>query len=104
MPLVFADDAPPCDDLLSIENRTWVYQRPSSVLEIQHVHSHEATYPINKRMAGYEGIRIASASIILEPNELSISGSRVKKVDIAKSLYDVIRYLRRIPGGALALC
>lgn len=33
----FTDERPPSTDLLAVENRTWVYQRPYTVLEIQHV-------------------------------------------------------------------
>ena len=33
----FTDEEPPNSDLLAIENRTWVYQRPYTVLEVQHV-------------------------------------------------------------------
>lgn len=33
----FTDDEPPNADLLAVENRTWVYQRPYTVLEVQHV-------------------------------------------------------------------
>lgn len=32
------DDCPPDPQLTAIANRTWVYQRPYTVLEIQHVH------------------------------------------------------------------
>ncbi|MCY4336243.1 MAG: VOC family protein [Litoreibacter sp.] len=37
----FTQDRPPNADLLAVENRTWTYQRPYTVLEIQEVHGAE---------------------------------------------------------------
>ena len=57
----FTDETPPNPDLQAIENRTWVYQRPYSVLEIQHAPSLEAETLPKGNAGGYGGMTIGSA-------------------------------------------
>ena len=56
----FTDEHPPDGELAAVSNRTWVYQRPYTVLEIQHVHdlAEESDQP--QDAAGFEGLEIAS--------------------------------------------
>ena len=69
----FTSDAPPCINLYAIENRTWVYQRPYTVLEIQHVPGLVETRTIDKNIAGYNGLQISSNSEPIEQNGLAVS-------------------------------
>ncbi len=69
----FTRDTPPSDDLQALENRTWLYQRRYSVLEIQHVHCLDKTRLNNRDMAGYNGIQITTATERVQKNELLIS-------------------------------
>lgn len=57
----FTDETPPNSYLKAIENRTWVYQRPYTVLEIQHVHGLDAVISPSKWASGYEGASIKSS-------------------------------------------
>ncbi len=52
----FTNERPPKPDLTAIENRTWVYQRPYSVLEIQHLRETEVQPPRTNDGAGYESL------------------------------------------------
>lgn len=51
-------ERPPNADLTAVENRTWVYQCPYTVLEIQHVHELEAPTQPTPDAAGYAGVSI----------------------------------------------
>ncbi|MEO1474153.1 MAG: VOC family protein, partial [Pseudomonadota bacterium] len=55
----FTDERPPNDDLTAIENRPWLYQRPYTVLEIQHVHALDRETQPSSGAAGYGGFTIA---------------------------------------------
>ena len=57
----FTDETPPDADLKAIENRTWVYQRPYTVLELQHVLDLNAETYSDQDQAGYEGTQIFSS-------------------------------------------
>lgn len=48
----FTEDMPPNSDLSAVENRTWVYQRPYTVLELQHVHNLSAVRMPSEGQAG----------------------------------------------------
>lgn len=69
----FTSDTPPSAELHSIENRTWLYQRPYSVLEIQHVYALNETLLTAPITAGYEGVKISATSQRIESNQLNIS-------------------------------
>lgn len=55
----FTRETPPQPDLTAIENRTWLYRRPYTVLEIQHVHGLDAeTHPPN-HAGGFAGVTVS---------------------------------------------
>ena len=45
-------------DLTAVENRCWTYQRPYTVLEVQHISGANITAPQDAR-AGYVGVEIS---------------------------------------------
>jgi len=54
----FTDETPPSADLQAIENRTWVYRRPYTILEFQH--RHDGTELVNSPsdQSGYAGFEM----------------------------------------------
>ena len=52
----FTEETPPEADLEAVANRTWVYQRPYTVLEIQHVAALDGERVPGAGDAGYEGL------------------------------------------------
>ncbi|MBO9400340.1 VOC family protein [Shimia sp. R9_3] len=56
----FTEEQPPEADLVAVANRTWTYQRPYTVLELQHVAALEAVRVPKQGEAGYVGVTIAS--------------------------------------------
>lgn len=71
----FTDERPPNPDLEAIENRTWLYQRPYTVLEIQHVHRLEAETLPAQTACGYGGLTIRSADNVVPSARLGITGA-----------------------------
>jgi predicted enzyme related to lactoylglutathione lyase len=70
----FTDEAPPNPHLEAIENRTWVYQRPYTVLELQHVATlNSETEPANLA-AGYVGAQLSQCSRVIQIPRLKIQG------------------------------
>lgn len=70
----FTKERPHNEDLTAVENRPWLYQRPYTVLEIQHVHaSNQETRP-RPRQAGYAGFSIATDPPIIPSDRLMASG------------------------------
>ncbi|MGH1492140.1 MAG: VOC family protein [Acidimicrobiales bacterium] len=59
----FTDERPPSANLQAIENRPWLYQRPYSVLEIQHVHDLSVESPPAQGSSGYGGLTISSTDV-----------------------------------------
>lgn len=55
----FTSEAPPSETLEAVANRTWVYQRPYTVLELQHVAALEVEQTPVGQAAGYGGVRLA---------------------------------------------
>lgn len=53
----------PNPDLTAIENRTWTYRRPYTVLEVQHVHSGISERVPAENEGGFESLAISSGSI-----------------------------------------
>ncbi|MEM8776150.1 MAG: VOC family protein [Pseudomonadota bacterium] len=51
----FTNEQPPVADLTSVANREWLYQRPYTALEVQHVHALEGTLTPSEADAGYVG-------------------------------------------------
>ena len=58
----FTDDEPPNTDLLAIENRTWVYRRPYTVLEVQHVSGVGRMKRPQPREGGYAGTLVTGTA------------------------------------------
>lgn len=57
----FTDEQPPNPDFSAIENRSWVYRRPYTVLEIQHDHALEAEVKPDAGAAGYVRTEVSGA-------------------------------------------
>lgn len=54
----FTEETPPQADLAAVENGTWLYRRPYTVLEIQHVHELDAeTHPLSQA-GGFVGVTV----------------------------------------------
>ena len=51
----FTDDVPPSNDPIALINRCWLYQRPYTVLEVQHLHEADGIAPPSAKRAGYAG-------------------------------------------------
>lgn len=56
--LAFTDETPPDDGLESVSNRPWLWQRPYTILELQHLHARPVIDSRPHNGAGFEGIRI----------------------------------------------
>ena len=56
----FTSEQPPSKHLTAIENRTWVYQRPYTVLEVQHVHDADQVRATSGTQSGYEATEISN--------------------------------------------
>lgn len=72
----FTDEVPPNPDLEAVENRTWVYQRPYSVLEIQHVHALEAETLPPATAAGFGGLSLRTTQTLLPSQRLGIRAQK----------------------------
>ncbi|MEX0338405.1 MAG: VOC family protein [Arenibacterium sp.] len=68
----FTDEMPPNSDLLALENREWVYQRPHTVLEIQEVHDATPMLPTRDGSAGYSGARLSGTRAKIVNEQLGI--------------------------------
>lgn len=76
----FTDETPPNPEPTAIENRTWTYRRPYTVLELQDVKALEAvTRPIGGT-AGYGGLTVAGANADLSAERLLIHASRQQSI------------------------
>ncbi|MEM7193419.1 MAG: VOC family protein [Pseudomonadota bacterium] len=69
----FTNESPPSNDLTAIENRTWVYQRPYTVLEIQHIHGADRVTQVDAQCAGYQGVRVSGVVAPIAKNELHVT-------------------------------
>ncbi|APX18004.1 hypothetical protein BWR17_19125 (plasmid) [Phaeobacter inhibens] len=58
----FTDDVPPDLDPTATANRCWTYQRPYTVLEVQHHHEHRAIAQRPEGAPGYCGLKITGLS------------------------------------------
>lgn len=68
----FTDETPPDENLMAVINRTWVYQRPFTVLELQEVSALKTVSLSSKRAGGYDGLTIASDTPQLPLKDLRI--------------------------------
>lgn len=69
----FTEETPPNENLLAVENREWVYQRPYTVLELQEVHDAPPMSDTPDRAAGYEGTWVSGANGSVANKGLRIS-------------------------------
>ena len=58
----FTDDIPPDDTLTAVANRTWVYQRTYTVLELQHVDTLERETVPTSHAGGFGSLKCASTT------------------------------------------
>ncbi|MDA8586911.1 VOC family protein [Rhodobacteraceae bacterium] len=72
----FTDEQPPNENLEAVENRTWVYRRPYTVLEIQHVHALTTETTPSENVGGYSGVTIRSADPLASYERLKITAER----------------------------
>lgn len=71
----FTEDRPPNSDLHAVDNREWLYQRPYTVLEIQHLHDATDIAPTSGEQAGYAGVAFSGLQIE-EPEAGRLIGAR----------------------------
>jgi predicted enzyme related to lactoylglutathione lyase len=57
----FTQEAPPSSDPFAVENRSWVYRRPYTVLEVQHLDGSPEISRENDGRSGYAGATIRHA-------------------------------------------
>ena len=69
----FTDETPPNSDLTAVENRIWLYQRPYTILEVQHIHELDAVTSPSKQAGGYGGATIKSSDLVVPCPQLMIS-------------------------------
>jgi predicted enzyme related to lactoylglutathione lyase len=68
----FTNEQPPSKDLHGIENRTWVYQRPYTVLEVMHYVEKEPKKLSNKTDSGYMFTCVSGIGVEIGDNMLSM--------------------------------
>ncbi|MEP1206463.1 MAG: VOC family protein [Rhizobiaceae bacterium] len=68
----FTDETPPNSDLRAVENRPWLYQRPYTVLEIQHVPELNLGEPAPPDQATYRGASLNGLETPLPLNDLML--------------------------------
>jgi predicted enzyme related to lactoylglutathione lyase len=68
----FTDESPPSKELTALENREWLYQRPYSILEIQHVHRLATVLPPAPGRAGYDHLLVTGTNPNLAMNQLRL--------------------------------
>lgn len=74
----FTDDVPPSADLYALENRTWLYQRRYTALEIQHVPDSANIITAKQGDAGYAGTVITGVRNPSQNNDLLINAVSLK--------------------------
>ena len=58
--LAFTPESPPLAELEAVANRPWLWQRPYTVLELQHLHERPVIDYAAPADAGFQGIRITA--------------------------------------------
>lgn len=71
----FTEERPPCSNLEAVENRCWTYQRPYSVLEIQHVHEMTSETIASPSSSGFERLEVSGAGRIIQSERLCIQSN-----------------------------
>ncbi len=69
----FTDETPPSKNLHSVDNREWLYQRPYTVLEVQHLHEAANILQPDHDKPGYAGTGISGCTNPIPVNPLNIS-------------------------------
>ena len=70
----FTSEMPPNDDLLAVENRPWTFQRPYTVLEIQHVAGLDQLLRPQPGHGGYAGAVVGGLDRPFSSEDLLLSG------------------------------
>jgi len=71
----FTDETPPNSaNLEAVENRTWVYQRPYTVLEVQEAHGAAPMILTPPPAAGYAGTYVGGSTAPIQSDALLIRG------------------------------
>ena len=60
--LAFTEETPPLPDLESVANREWLWQRPYTTLELQHLHDRVLNDNAGDDCAGFQGLYIEGAA------------------------------------------
>lgn len=68
------DAPPPSAEPIALENRTWLYRQPDTLLEIQHRHAGGAMTAPGADEAGYAGARLAGVAPGFRSEPLRLSG------------------------------
>ena len=68
----FTDESPPSKDLTALVNREWLYQRPYSVLEVQHIHRLATVLPPTPGRAGYDHLLVTGTNPNLAVKQLRL--------------------------------
>ena len=68
----FTAETPPKSDLEAIENRSWVYRRSYTVLELQHLPNSHVESPQTESVSGYGGLSISSVQTDIQCEQLRI--------------------------------
>ncbi len=74
----FTSQEPPCPDLHAIENRPWLYQRPFTVLEIQHVPKLNLASPSVNDAVGYQNTLLSGVTHPIQRNRLKLETCRAQ--------------------------
>jgi catechol 2,3-dioxygenase-like lactoylglutathione lyase family enzyme len=75
--LALTNEAPPAEDLKAVENREWLWQRPYTTLEFQHLERSDEPVVLEKSgCPGFEGI-VVSGSSLADPHLEDGFGGRV---------------------------
>lgn len=76
--LAYTSESPPDDDLEAVQNREWLWQRPYTMLELQHfVQSETERFDLPADgEAGYAGLVITGAA--QEENRVDPGGGKVE--------------------------
>ncbi len=69
----FTEETPPSKNLHSVDNREWLYQRPYTVLEVQHLHEAATILQPDRNEPGYAGTGISGVINPIPVNSLDIS-------------------------------
>lgn len=99
--LACCDEHPPNQDIDAVENREWLWQRPYTVLELQHVHGTEdglAEYDTNPE-SGFEMITFSEVDLESALEAFRIKSTKIIQMPIDAPLFETDSMLVRDPDG-----